>query len=151
MDRVPERKRYHYTCLLKKFFSLNIVIFCFLETYFKQVVPVPCVHCNVRWGDSVYWFDMTRPAGPRPTLVPPMLAWSGVKPSSSFGMPYCCSFPSYVWRRSSCALHTLASSYCKSWMAEFLRHSSSWNVAVVYAYCSDHSDLGMPYPVSQGH
>jgi hypothetical protein len=77
---------------------------------------------------AVYWLVVTSPAGPRPIRVPPMLACSGVKPSSSFGIPYCCSFPSYVWRRSSCALHTLASSYCRSWRAAFFRHNSSCNV-----------------------
>jgi hypothetical protein len=96
---------------------------------------------------SVYWLVVTSPAGPRPIRVPPMLACSGVKPSSSFGIPYCCSFPSYVWRRSSCALHTLASSYCRSWTAAFFRHNSSCNVWAPGGYASftDHIVLNVFY------
>jgi len=93
------------------------------------------VDCNMK--RFYYWMLVSSPVGPRPICVPPVLACSGVKPNSSFGIPYCCSLASYVWRRSSCALHTLANSYCKSWRAAFLRPSSSCNVTVIYASCAD--------------
>jgi len=107
--------------------SVEFVSVCLCAAWF--------VDCNMK--RFYYWMVASSPAGPRPICVPPMLACSGVKPNSSFGIPYCCSLASYVWRRSSCALHTLASSYCKSWRAAFLRPSSSCNVTVVYASCAD--------------
>jgi hypothetical protein len=111
---------------IMKFILISLEIYCHDTKLFQ-------FHWVTR---SVYWLVVTSPAGPRPIRVPPMLACSGVKPSSSFGIPYCCSFPSYVWSRSSCALHTLASSYCRSWRAAFFRHSSSCNVWVPGGYAS---------------
>mmetsp|Transcript_34644 Transcript_34644/g.76173 ORF Transcript_34644/g.76173 Transcript_34644/m.76173 type:complete len:219 (-) Transcript_34644:1417-2073(-) len=65
----------------------------------------------------------TSPAGPVPVVVT-----SGLKPSSSTGMPNSVSFDSYTRITSLCALVTLASSYWRSLTAAFLasRTSSSF-------------------------
>ena len=69
--------------------------------------------------------EETRPAGPLPSFCAPMVVSSGLKPSSSSGMPYCAIFASNVRSRSLCALHTRASSYCRSLIALFFESSTS--------------------------
>lgn len=61
-------------------------------TFVEAVSVLLTAACNMT--RSVYRLEVTSPAGPRPTRMPVMLACSGVKPSSSLGIPYCCSFPS---------------------------------------------------------
>ena len=64
-----------------------------------------------RWlfVDELLYDDAdTRPAGPWPNIWPPIpVVSSGLKPSSSTGIPNCVNLASYVRRRSLCACNSV--------------------------------------------
>lgn len=67
------------------------------------------------------------PAGPLAIPdCPSCITFKGVNPNSACGIPNCCNFDSYVISKSSCALHTRANSYCKSFIIVLRFWRRSW-------------------------